>query len=219
MYGLPQAGILAQQRLIRHLAKAGYKQCPNVPCLFTHDNNGIAFTLVVDDFGIKYQNKESAEHLINTLKELYPITIDWTGNKYLGISLEFDNSNQSVTLSIPGYIDKLLQRFQPAGIQQAASPSIYVPPKYGKTTQYIKIDNSEVLTASEKKKIQEIVGSLLYYARAVDPSMLTAVNAIASEQATPTQTVQAQVDRLLAYAASYPNNRLRLKACDMVLMV
>eukprot|EP01042_Synura_sphagnicola_P036857 gene36857-biopygen31111 len=60
MYGFPQAGLLAQEQLIKHLALSGYHQCPQVPCLFKHDSNGIAFTLVVDDFGIKYTDKESA---------------------------------------------------------------------------------------------------------------------------------------------------------------
>ena len=50
MYGLPQAGLLAQQRLIAHLAAAGYHQCPNVPCIFKHVTRRIAFSLVVDDF-------------------------------------------------------------------------------------------------------------------------------------------------------------------------
>ena len=219
MYGLPQAGILAQQRLTKHLAIAGYHQSSNVPCLFRHDTNGISFTLVVDDFGIKFKDKASADHLISTLQELYAITIDWEGKKYLGITIDFDKKEHSVSLSMPGYISKLLQRFQPSGLKQAASPSNYIPPKYGQTTQYTNVDDSAVLTAAEKKRIQEIVGSLLYYARAVDLTMLTAVNAIASEQANPTQAVKAQADRLLAYAASYPNNKLVMHACDMILIV
>ena len=99
----------------------------------------------------------------------------------------------------------MLQRFKPTGIQQAASPCVYIPPKYGRGTQYTVADTSETLSAAaEKLRVQEIVGSLLFYARAVDPTMLTAVNAIASEQATPTHAVRNQADRLLAYAASYP---------------
>jgi len=70
MYGLPQAGLLAQERLIKHLALSGYHHCPRVPCLFKHDSKGVAFTLVVDDFGIKYTDKESAQHLVHTLSVL-----------------------------------------------------------------------------------------------------------------------------------------------------
>jgi hypothetical protein len=44
MYGLPQAGILSQQQLVRHLAKYGYYPSPNTPCLFKHESRPIAFT-------------------------------------------------------------------------------------------------------------------------------------------------------------------------------
>jgi hypothetical protein len=64
------------------------------------------------------------------------------------------------------------------------------------------------LSAADTKTLQEIVGSILYYARAVDPTMLTTTNTIASLQATPTQAVRAQAVRLLQYAAAYPNNAI-----------
>ena len=74
MYGLPQAGLLAQQRLISHLNKHGYLQT-DTTCLFRHESNGTTFSLVVDDFGVKYTNKAGAEHLIATLQALCTITV------------------------------------------------------------------------------------------------------------------------------------------------
>ena len=78
MYGLPQAGLLAQKRLIAHLATTDYHQCKHVPCLSEHISNGTQFTLVVDDFGIKYSSITGAQHLLDTLAALYPITSAWT---------------------------------------------------------------------------------------------------------------------------------------------
>ena len=54
MYGLPQAGIIAQQLLEQRLEKDGYRQSTTTPGLWTHDTRPISFTLVVDDFGVKY---------------------------------------------------------------------------------------------------------------------------------------------------------------------
>jgi hypothetical protein len=54
MYGLPQAGIIAQQLLEERLAKSGYHQSKIVPGLWTHKTRNISFTLVVYDFAIKY---------------------------------------------------------------------------------------------------------------------------------------------------------------------
>jgi hypothetical protein len=52
MYGLPQAGILAQELLKKRLNKHGYHQSPLTPGLWWHDFRPISFTLCVDDFGI-----------------------------------------------------------------------------------------------------------------------------------------------------------------------
>ena len=110
MYGLPQAGLLAQNRLITHLASHGYHQT-EATCLFRHETNGTDFSLVVDDFGVKYSNKLGAQHLIDTLQKLYVITIDWTGTKYLGFAIAFNYEQHTVDISMPSYIDKVLQRF------------------------------------------------------------------------------------------------------------
>ena len=147
-YGLPQAGLLAQQRLITHLAKHGYHQT-NTACLLRHGSNGTVFSLVVDDFGIKYTTKQGAQHLITTLQTLYPITIDWTGAKYLGFSIQFNRSQRTVTLAMPGYIAKTLQRFAPTLTSGANSPAIHIPPDYGVGQQTPHVDTSEPLSNSE----------------------------------------------------------------------
>jgi hypothetical protein len=56
-YGLPQAGILANKLLKQRLAKHGYFEVPHTPGLFKHTSRPVQFTLVVDDFGIKYVGK------------------------------------------------------------------------------------------------------------------------------------------------------------------
>jgi hypothetical protein len=54
MYGLPQAGLLANEHLEKCLNKHGYQQSKLVPGLWKHNTRPIQVTLVVDDFGIKY---------------------------------------------------------------------------------------------------------------------------------------------------------------------
>ena len=53
MYGLPQAGIIAQELLAERLAKHGYHQSKIIPGLWTHKTRPTTFTLVVDNFAIK----------------------------------------------------------------------------------------------------------------------------------------------------------------------
>ncbi len=53
MYGLPQAGILAQELLEQRMARHGYNQSKIVPGLWMHNTRKTTFTLVVDDFVVK----------------------------------------------------------------------------------------------------------------------------------------------------------------------
>jgi hypothetical protein len=64
MYGLPHAGILANKLLAQRLGKHEYYQCRFTPGLWKHTSHPISFTLVVDDFAVKYIEKENANHLI-----------------------------------------------------------------------------------------------------------------------------------------------------------
>lgn len=76
MYGLPQAGRLAYNRLWRHLAKAGYIPTGTTPGLWKHITNNIKFILVEDDFGVKLTDMKHATHLLNHLRSLYTLTTD-----------------------------------------------------------------------------------------------------------------------------------------------
>ena len=68
MRGLVQAVIIAHTALKEYLQRFGYDPEPINPGSWRHNNNGIKFTLVVDDFGIKYKRKEGAMNLIHTLQ-------------------------------------------------------------------------------------------------------------------------------------------------------
>ena len=158
MYGLPQAGFLAQPQLIQHLRTHGYHQT-NPPCLFRHVTNDVTFALVVDDFLVKYPTTDSANHLQRTLALLHEMKVDWSASKYIGFSISFNNHERTVTLSMPGYISKVLTRFAPNLTHGADSPALYVPPAHGSKVQNPTSDNTPVLSASEKTRIQGILES------------------------------------------------------------
>jgi hypothetical protein len=54
IYGLPQAGIIANELLAKILAKHGYYQVRHTPGLWTHTTRPICFSLIVDNFLVKY---------------------------------------------------------------------------------------------------------------------------------------------------------------------
>jgi hypothetical protein len=108
MYGLPQAKIIAQELLQECLVKVGYHQSKIIPGLWTHKTRKICFTLVVDNFAIKYTKLEDAQHLIKALKKDYIITVDWDAKKYIRLTIEWDYVNRKVHVHMPGYLSKAL---------------------------------------------------------------------------------------------------------------
>ena len=76
MYGLPQAGKIANDKIKLHLAKFGYEPAPITPGLWSHKTCPLQFSLVVDDFGIKYERQEDITHLLDELKTIYKISED-----------------------------------------------------------------------------------------------------------------------------------------------
>jgi hypothetical protein len=157
--------------------------------------------------------------LLVALEEKYELHTSWDGRKYLGMLIDFAPDIESVKLSIPGYIEKVLARFCPDSTATAPSPGIHVAPDYGARVQHVVHDTSAPLLPAAKSRLREIVGCLLYYARVIDYTMLTALNGIASEQAHATEHVAQAAERLLGYARLHPNHAIEFKACDMILHI
>ena len=123
-YGLPKAGALSQERIFHHLEKHGYRQLCHSQALFRNHDGSIRFALVVDDFAVIWKNKTSIDHFIATLRKLYTVKIDWEGSKYLGMDISINRPDRYVTISMPGYIEKLLRKVRPNGIKGASTPGI-----------------------------------------------------------------------------------------------
>jgi hypothetical protein len=182
MYGLPQAGLLANELLEKRLNKHGYHQsklCQDFGSTI-HDQYTSRWSSTI--LGVKYVGEEHANHLKATLKELYKLTCDWTGQRYIGITLDCDFKRRQVHLSMPNYVKKALKQFQHKvrKLQHAPYPS--APIQYGAKKQYATQKSSAPLVdAKTKKFIQQACGKFLFLGRAVDSTLLCPISAIASQ--------------------------------------
>jgi hypothetical protein len=220
MYGLPQAGILANKLLTKRLAEHHYYPCQHTPGLWRHKWRPITFALVVDDFGVKIKGKEHGEHLIKALRENYEVTVDWEGKTFCGIHLKWMYDKKMVDLNMPNYVAKALIKYghkKPARPQH--SPHKHTPIQYGAKTQYAIDDDTPKLTKQQIREVQDIVGTILFYGRAVDPTLAAALSSIASQQAEATEATREACHQLLDYVATHPNATIRYLASDMILIV
>ena len=146
MYGLAPAGRLAQDRLLAHLALSGYTESTDTPCLFKHSTRSTQFTLVVDDFGIKYDSLDDANHLLSCLRELYTITTDFSGSDYVGLTILYDKPARTITVSMPKVVPTCLLRYQihiDPSQKGVFNPTVYVPsprPRKGTPTTITPIE-------------------------------------------------------------------------------
>ena len=67
MYVLPQAGILIHKKIKKHLTKYGYFPCKQIPGRWQHESKNVIFTLIIDGVAVKYQPKQDAGHLLQSI--------------------------------------------------------------------------------------------------------------------------------------------------------
>ena len=203
------------------MAPYGYYPSKRTPGLWLHKTRKISFTLVVDDFGVKYIKKSDANHLFNSIKTKYPLKVDWEGKKYLGIDLDWNYDKKQVVLSMKGYNPKALKEFgHKKPNKPVYGPSQFTRPEYGKKIQYAKNDDdSPTLSPKEIKTIQKIAGKFLYSGRAVDSTIMHTLNEINIEANKATEKTKAAVKHFLDYIATNPEAKIIYRASDMQLQV
>jgi hypothetical protein len=220
MYGLPQAGLLANKLLKKCLSKHRYRQSKLVHGLRKHDTRPIQFTLVVNNFGIKYVGEEYAQHLKNALKEHYKLTCNWTGKQNIGITLDWVYNKRHVHLFMPNYVQKTLKQFQHKAVKQQHVPYQSTPIQNGANEQYATQElETPLLDNKAKWFIQQVCGKFLFFSRAVDSTLLCPISAIASQSSKPTEDTMQQTLQLLDYLATQEGAVLSYHVSNMVLAV
>ena len=148
---------------------------------------------------------------------------DWEGKKFAGIDLRWDyvdhHSERTCRLSMNDYISNLLFREgHKAPANQQFPPYRHREIVYGAKQQLAPDNNtSPQLDESGIKRVQRIVGALLYYARAVGNKLLVALIAIGSQQAAATENMATAVQQLLNYVATYTADGFVFRASGMAL--
>ena len=77
------------------------------------------------------------------------------------------------------------------------APAKFKPIQYGAKVQIADVDTSPQLAKERIRHIQDVVGTLLYYARAVNTTLLATFSPIASRQSTATEEVATMIKQLL----------------------
>ena len=101
-----------------------------------------------------------------------------------------------------GYLKEVLHKFQhPTPSRTQHSPHQWNLPTYGYKSPQLSHQAPDSLKISppEANTVQKVVGTFLYYARAVNPKMLLALNSIVEEQSNITEATAKAVTQLFNY--------------------
>ena len=222
MYGLKQAAVLAYKNLSALLLQAGYKPIINSQGMWRHTSTNCVLSLC-RCFGVKYYSKEDIKHLVDAIEKQYTCKVDWSGKRFLGFHLKWNYDEGYVDISMPEYVLNALKRLQhKIKVYPQYSPHQHEAIKYSaqQERQYaMKDDTSPHLLPKAIKHVQSIIGTFLYYTRAIDSTMLPALAQIAQHQAQPTENTMKKCQQLMDYAATYNNASIRYHASDMILEV
>jgi hypothetical protein len=137
------------------------------------------------------------------------------------MTLNWDYIRSTVDISMHGYVAKALERFQHTPHHCAEhSPHAWSKSIYGTHPQLTSpVDDTSLLPQSALTRIQEITGTLLFYARVIDCTMLVVLGIVASNQSTGTHATAQALTQLLNYAAAHPDATVRYTASDMYLHI
>jgi hypothetical protein len=78
---------------------------------------------------------------------------------------------------------------------------------------------SPALSDKYENRLQQLTGTLLYYAKAFDPALIIPVNVLSSEKSKATDVTSDKVITLLNHCNTDPETKIRYHASDMILHI
>ena len=208
LYGLKQAAktwfehLRDTLTLDEKLGGYGFKQSKIDPCIFFRD--GLILISWVDDCLIFSRSKDLADELIASLQNSFTLTEEEDVSAYLGVEVKFCKETDTVTLSQP-YLIKRIIEVMGASINEAnakSTPSVY----------------KEILHKDEEgpdRKLswnyRSVVGMLNYLAASTRPDILFAVHQCARFAANPKLSHERAIKRIVRYLKGTPNGGIMLR--------
>ncbi len=122
IYGAGDAPRKWGEHLFKALRKLKLKQSENDPCLWF--GPGLIIIIYCDDLGLGSASPEIADKFIKQIKELgFELTVESSFSEYLGIQIERDDKNKTITMTQPGLTQKIIETTNMEGSHPQATPA------------------------------------------------------------------------------------------------
>jgi len=193
MYGLQESPHEFNSLLNDSLISIGFKRSKADKCLYTKqtDDGLMIVSAHVDDLLVTSPSKRQQKGFERDLKKSFELVCQYDDLSYLGMKIQYDKQGQQLKVSQPGYIRDLLKRFGYDKLQK-------FPPTPATDRLF---QNEPESPPCDKRQYQSLIMSLMYAARFTQPAILTAVSALSTKCANPTESDYKKLTRVLRYLA------------------
>ena len=203
LYGTKQAGLQWCKRMQTFLTSLGFTQSAEESCLYVHheflESGSVltTFALVyVDDILIAADKQISIDFVYNSLTSEFGDVRRKTGN-FTYLSIFVQQRPGYISLTMPGYVDKMLERLDAKDMRPVPSPFF---------AKEVESDMSEATNAEE---YLAVVGLINYYALNVRPDLLYILSVLAAKCSSPTVYDLSRAMRVVAYVKGTKHHGLK----------
>jgi len=188
LYGLSVAPRLWFEHVLEAFTDQGFKQSTLDPCFLFKDT--IMVVLYVDDVGIAYANESDLNKLLDSLEQRgLQFTKEGTFTDFLGIKFVKDATNNTVTLTQKGLIQRIIDATGMSDCNPNWTPAIQLP---------LGID-PDGEPYNESWSYPSIVGMLLYLSTNTRPDIAFAVSQVARFNHSPKKSHATAIKTIVRY--------------------
>lgn len=203
LYGLKQSGRNWDVVLHDYLTQNNFEQNQADHCVYTRETkyDKVIMFIWVDDLIIAASDNHALKVVKNILSARFKMKDLGKLRHFLGI--DFDQSDNCITMSQEKYVGKILQRFNMQDCKPRSTPC---EQKLNYT------DDAKLM--DDVRKYREAVGSLIYVTVCTRPDLSFVVSKLSQYFTKPTEQQWGTVKHVLRYLKGTSNKKLCYRNCD-----
>jgi hypothetical protein len=207
LYGLKQSGRAWYLKLHNFLQQLNFKRLHSDNSIYVlQQKDSITILAVyVDDLILASNNREALNHTKSKLKESFEMTDLGKLSWFLGMEINVNNNNNTVTLNQKSYIENILKRYGMSDCKPVSTPM--------ETNNQLQQD-PDGQEFEDPQMYRQAVGSLMYAMVASRPDIAFAVGAVSKFNNSPQTAHWNAVKRIFRYLQGTRNYQLVYRKLD-----
>jgi Reverse transcriptase (RNA-dependent DNA polymerase) len=197
LYGIKQGPRIWSVKLHTALSEIGFQRLESDHSVFVYERDGVKIIVPVhvDDLVLASSSKEAIQRVKNELKQRFKIHDQGPTSFILGVKLERDRKNRTISLSQPAYVKSILELYRMQDCNPASTP-MADKAKLSKSMSPVSVEDKKEMA---KIPYREALGKLLYLSIATRPDISYAVGVLCRFNDNPGREHWTALKRILRY--------------------